>query len=563
MNTTQTSSAQCQVLVVGAGPTGLVLAAQLLARGIQTRVIDKGHGPHPESRAISIHARTVELLDTMGLADTFVERGHRVRRFHMYAGHRTVLDLDLARNGSPYGFMLHLPQSETERLLRARVRELGGGIEPGTELVGVSDHGDVVVATVRDAAGRESELSAGYVVGCDGAHSRLRYELGLTFDGQPYPQDWLLADVTLEGVGRDDESHVFFRPQGLPLVCLPMGRGRWRAVLPNSGERGGQAPSFAEVQDLIARRAPHRIRASDPGWLACFRCQMRSTGTYRRGRLLLAGDAAHIHSPAGGQGMNTGMSDAYNLAWKLALVAQGRAPDGLLDTYGDERVPVASGVLGLTDRIVGWSTMRHPAKRALRNTVLPAATSLPAVQTRAARRLSQVSVAYPPSAIVLPDGHRRAPKPGQRVANVEVMTEAGSTRLYDALRRGRHVLLVGGPGVRTAVEKAGLDCYPGLVDVVRGQVDIRPRRGSSGAFALVRPDGVLAVRGSSRDAARVRHYLRAVVSAPDPDRLTPGPCTGRQGNPGCSHSGSCARDEGSVGDTAAAVPGRPTWSTRP
>src|SRR5712691_72341 len=234
MTTTRTATRDCQVLVVGAGPTGLTLAAQLLARGIHARVIDKAEGPSPQSRALGIHARTMELLDTMGLADAFVDQGHRVRRLRMYASQRNLLDLDLARNGSRYGFTLHLPQSQTEALLRARVRKLGGTIEQRVELMRLAGRGDAVDATLRDVTGREIEVSAGYVVGCDGAHSRVRHEIGLPFDGQPYPQDWLLADVALDGAGSDGAVHAFFRPNGLPLVCIPMGGQRWRLVMANA-----------------------------------------------------------------------------------------------------------------------------------------------------------------------------------------------------------------------------------------------------------------------------------------------------------------------------------------
>jgi 2-polyprenyl-6-methoxyphenol hydroxylase-like FAD-dependent oxidoreductase len=514
MNATQPSTSHCQVLVVGAGPTGLVLACQLLARGVRVRLIDKSHGPAQQSRAVGVHAGTLELLDTMGLADTFIAHGHRVRRFRMYAGERSLLNLDMARNGSRFGFILHLPQSQTESLLRARLAELGGVVEQGVELVRLAEHGGVAEATLRGTAGRETELSAEYVVGCDGAHSRVRHELGLAFDGQAYPQDWLLADVAVDGAGRDDELHAFFRPNGLPLVCIPMGHDRWRVVMANAGDRHGRPPTLDEIQDLVSQRAPRRIVVSDPGWLSCFRSQLRSTSTYRSGRVLLAGDAAHIHSPAGGQGMNTGMMDAYNLAWKLALVIGG-APDALLNTYGQERVPAASSVLGLTDKLVSLLTMRHPVKRVLRDALIPSAAALPVVQNRAARRLSQVSVKYPANALIRADGARRGPRPGERVPDIEVSAGASSTRLYRVLRRGRHVLLVSNVGVRPALMLPDHDQVAGLIDIAGA--DLRALFGTTKraptAFALVRPDGVLAAKGPVSDAHEVTDYLRQVSAA--------------------------------------------------
>jgi 2-polyprenyl-6-methoxyphenol hydroxylase-like FAD-dependent oxidoreductase len=508
MTTTHTGTPDCQVLVVGAGPTGLTLAAQLLACGIHARVIDKGEGPAQQSRALGIQAGTLEVLDTMGLADAFIDRGHRVRRLRQYAGQRNLLDLDLARNGSRYGFTLHLPQSQTETLLRARVQELGGTIEQRVEMVRLAERGDAVDATLRDAAGREIEVSAGYVVGCDGAHSRVRHEAGLAFEGQPYPQDWLLADVALDGAGIDDAVHASFRPNGLPLVCVPMGGQRWRLVMANAGDRGGQPPAFAEIQELVAERAPWPMEVSDPEWLSSFRCHLRSATSYRRGRVLLAGDAAHIHSPAGGQGMNTGMMDAHNLSWKLALVADGRAPDALLDTYGQERVPVASGVLEFTDRLVRLLTMRNRAKRAVRDAVIPVVSRVPVVQRAAARKLSQLSVAYPRSPLVQPGGHGRGPKPGNRFPDVEVLSEHGPDRLHHLLGSGRHVLVVSGAGVRSALETAGVGRYAELVDVVSGD----PGSG----FALVRPDTILAARGSATDTHRVVGYLRRLCGRNEP-----------------------------------------------
>jgi 4,5-epoxidase len=225
---------------------------------------------------------------------------------------------------------------------------------------------------------------------------------------------------------------------------------------------------------------------------------------------MLAGDAAHIHSPTGGQGMNTGMMDAHNLAWKLALVVGGRAPDSLLDTYGQERVPVASSVLGFTDKLTGLLTMRSWAKRAVRDTVIPVVSRVPVVQRGAARKLSQLSVAYPRSPLVQPDGHGRRPKPGDRFPDADVRSERGPARLHHLLGCGRHVLIVSGAGVRSALETAGIACYAELVDVVGGDL--------GSGFALVRPDGNLAARGSAKDTHHIVGYLRRLCGHSEPER---------------------------------------------
>ncbi|HLQ56877.1 MAG TPA: FAD-dependent monooxygenase [Streptosporangiaceae bacterium] len=322
----QISRRDCQVLVVGAGPTGLVLACELLARGIRAHVIDQGDGVVLQTRALGIHARTLEVFDMMGLAERFIERGQVVRRFRMYTDGKTLVRLELARNGSGFGFMLDIPQDLTETILRQRVSELGGSIEQGIKLCGLTQDPGGATAMVSEPGGTMRAITADYVVGADGAHSRVRSELGLDFQGHPYSQDWLLADVHLDWDRPDDEVHAFFRRDGRPLICMPMREHLWRVILPYTGDRDRRAPTLEEIQQLVGERAPEPVSVSDPAWLATFRCQRRSTHTYRRGRVMLAGDAVHIHSPAGGQGMNTGIMDAHNLAWKLALVASGHSP---------------------------------------------------------------------------------------------------------------------------------------------------------------------------------------------------------------------------------------------
>jgi 2-polyprenyl-6-methoxyphenol hydroxylase-like FAD-dependent oxidoreductase len=502
----------CQVLIVGAGPTGLVLACELLTRGIGIRIIDKGDGVARQSRALGIHARTLEVLDMMGLAERFVARGQVVRRFHLYADGRTLVRLDLARSGSAFGCMLDVPQDVTETILRDRVFELGGQVEPSTELTGLSADPGGVTARVTGPGGEVATIAADYVVGADGAHSRVRSELGLDFRGHPYTQDWLLADVHLAWDRPEDEMHAFFRRDGRPLICMPMRGHLWRVILPYAGDRDRQAPTLEEIQRLVGERAPEPVPVSDPTWLATFRCQRRSTHIYRRDRVMLAGDAVHIHSPAGGQGMNTGIMDAHNLAWKLALVAGGDAPDALLDSYGAERGPVARDVLALTHALVTMGTVTRPGPRAARNVLVPLAGRLPPVQRRAVRRLSHVGVAYPSSPLTRRSRIRAGIRPGQRMPDLEVTDGERTFRLYSGMQHRAHVLLLCGqddvpPGLRRWLDR---------VIVVRAAGRAPARR-----VYLLRPDGYVAARGCAASPGALVAYLRQVFGPGRP--ASPGP----------------------------------------
>src|SRR5215469_12297523 len=286
------------ILVVGAGPTGLLLAAELARRGAAVRIVEKRAATCTESRALSLHSRTLEMLDSVGLAGEFLACGHPVRAICLYAGTRLLMRTDFRRLDSRYRFMLDIPQDQTERLLREHLDGLGVRIEHSTEVLDLTQDAGGADVVVRGPGDDTECIRAPYVVGCDGAHSTVRAAIGLSFEGHPYPQDWLLADVALDWDRTPEEMHAIFNSAGRPAVCLPMPHGRWRVFLPFAGERGRERrpPTLDEIAELMARRVPDRVRISDPTWLSSFRIQLRSAPGYRRERVLLAGDAVHVHS---------------------------------------------------------------------------------------------------------------------------------------------------------------------------------------------------------------------------------------------------------------------------
>ncbi|TNM38265.1 FAD-binding monooxygenase [Nocardioides albidus] len=437
----------CDVLVVGAGPTGLTLALQLLSRGVRTRIVDQDPGSPKMSRAIGLQPRTLETLDMMGIADRLVEIGHRTLRTSVYVGGRRRLGIDMTAADSAYRFILHLPQNRTEEVLRTRLAELGGEVERGVELVDLVQHGDEVTAALRDVRGHESRTSASYLVGCDGAHSRVRQLLAVPFEGAPYPFEWLLADAELDGVASDDEVHVYWGSAAQPLALIPIDGRLWRVSAPVRADRDGAAPTLEEIQELVDTRGPGGIVVRSPETLTCFRCQIRSTGTYRVDRVLLAGDAAHIHAPTGAQGMNLGINDAANLGWKLADVVTARAPGALLDSYGAERRPAAQQVMAMTDGMVRFILDPSPVRRALRRAIMPALRT-PLMQRRLADRMAQLAIAYPDSPLSRPGRVRGVPRPGARMPNIRL--HDGRT-LHEALRAGLPVLAGPADGLPASV----------------------------------------------------------------------------------------------------------------
>jgi 2-polyprenyl-6-methoxyphenol hydroxylase-like FAD-dependent oxidoreductase len=390
-----------EVLVVGAGPTGLMLAAELARRGVPFRVLDKALEPTQLSKAIAVHARTLEILHDMGIADELISRGVKLRGTQVFADGKTLVRASFDELDSHYPFILAVAQRETEAVLAEHLTKLGGVIERGVELTELTQDDDGVTCTLTKSDGSDEKLRVKYVVGADGASSTVRKRLGLDFAGSSYSEQFVLADVRVRWDLPDDCVSAFFSHEGvLAVFPLPKGRTRLIASTTVSASDEVRAPSLDEIRTRYASASHVAAEMDDPEWLASFRLHCRQVDRYQVGRVFLAGDAAHIHSPVGGQGMNTGMQDAHNLAWKLALVCHGKSKPELLDSYQAERHAIAANVLRGTDVATRAATLRHPVARAVRNHVARVLSSFEIVQQRIARTAAELDLAYRKSPIV-------------------------------------------------------------------------------------------------------------------------------------------------------------------
>lgn len=368
------------VLVIGAGPTGLALAASLVARGVTTTVVDQQAAGANTSRAAVVNARTLEVLEDLDLARRLVKEGVEAPRFTIRDRGRTLIPIDFSGLPTEYPYSLMVPQSTTERLLLERLEEVGGSVQRPRTVTAIDQDPEGVAATFEDG----DVVRARYAVGADGIRSIVRQQAGIDFEGSVYDESFVLADVKLAGDAPHDEVILYWATAGLTVVA-PLPDGTYRVVAPVAD--APEAPSAEFVQQILDTRVgAHRLEVTAVVWGSRFRVHHRVADTFRAGRLLLAGDAAHVHSPAGGQGMNLGIQDAVALAHALAAVLDG-APDSLLDEYSGTRRPIAKDVVAMTHRLTRLATL-PPAVRPIRNAVIGLAGRVPSIRLALARRLS-------------------------------------------------------------------------------------------------------------------------------------------------------------------------------
>ncbi len=523
------------VLIIGAGPTGLVAAIDALRHGLSVRIIDQNPQRSPHSKALVLHSRSLEVLDDLGCVAPVLRAGREFRALNILAGTRPVGRIEfrkLAWNDAPYPMWLTIPQSETERCLEERLNALGVTVERQTALRSLHQRPDGVDAELVRADGGALTCRAAWLVGCDGARSDVRHALGVALEGDTSGEVFVLADVAMESPLVDGEGYNVLAREGV-LLIVPMQRpGLVRLIAHLPEVRPDDEPPVIDLpmlQRIVDTRTGLATKLSALGWTSAFSPKHFIARSMRVRRAFLAGDAAHIHSPVGGQGLNTGIQDAYNLMWKLALVHRGLAAPTLLDTYHEERHPVGARMIRGVRRATRGLTLRAGLAQRLRNTLARVLLRFARVRDRMGAQLGMLLLRYPPSLATAAQHRAGSPRPGERAAQ-----QASTPALTQRLRGPHHTLLLfdGLDSPLTDTEhQASADLARSFAGDAARVVRVRRDAGSDEghladpdgavhrAFAAhrplavwIRPDKYVGFRGDPRSTETLRAYLDGVFS---------------------------------------------------
>jgi len=493
------------VLIVGAGPTGMTAAIELGRFGFDVRIVDRSEHMAEHSQALGVQARTLEQFQRYAIADIAVERGRKVTRAQFWSEGKQIASLPLSRISSVYPFILMLPQNETEAILSRHMEWLGIKAERGTELLSLDQQDRAITAVLRHPDGDREELHPRWVIACDGAHSFIRQKLGIPFEGGGVGLSFFLGDVQLDGPDTPtDELSVHFH-HGDVVFLARLTDKLIRIIVATHAMQQSQLrseidlPHFQHALDAAGIRA----QAHSPEWMTPFHVNDRQARHYRVGNVFLAGDASHIHSPVGGQGMNTGIQDVANLAWKMAAVARG-ANEGLLNSYESERGEVGKALLRFTERGLKLGSTTSPVLESMRDTLLPILTALRPVQRAMLGFISETAIEYRSSWTVMDFGGDGTLRAGDRFPDFELKQNAEGPllqkrTLLEDWKEPKHLALLLEPTDAELNELRQNLPYAAVLSVHAAELDREGLRalGTNKKLFIIRPDGYIGFRGHS------------------------------------------------------------------
>lgn len=431
------------VLVVGAGPVGLFCANELIRHGLNCRIIDKKATLSDKSKALGIHIRTLDVFKDCGFFEPVVEHGLAVEGMLIRSQGKDLVNASFKDIPANHHFLIDLPQDKTERILYEGLQAKSLDVEWQTELLSFSEEGSTVRARVRNHAGEEEEIECSWLIACDGAHSTVRQIANMPFIGGEYQQNWWLADLFIDWKLPENRMILYLSAKG-PLACFPMGQKRYRIVM-TAPSQNEQDPDISDIREEFKARTSHEEAAlSNPQWITKFYIHYRQVKHYRQKHVFFAGDAAHIHSPLGGQGLNTGIQDIYNLVWKLALVHKGLAKEALLDSYHEERYPIGREVLKKTDILTRAVIIKNPLAITLRNACLSFLMSFKVIKKKFIKQAAELDISYAGSPIVSESGRNKQFSAGYFLLDFSLMNMKTQSMqpLSEIVRGTKHHLLL-------------------------------------------------------------------------------------------------------------------------
>lgn len=539
------------VFIVGAGPSGLFIAAELLRHGLTCRIIDKSPTTTDKSKAIGIQARTLEVLNYIGIAEDCIANGLKIHHFIQMSHTKKLANISLDLIDSPYPFILSLEQSKTEAILIQHLEKLGCKVEREIELLSFEQTAENIHFTLRNNATQEiANCDSKWLIGCDGAHSTVRKQLNLPFEGISFPQIFSLADVELEWKYPRDAGTVFLNKTGLLFVLPLQGNKRVRLIFQlerandflkrNQTLAHGEIPpdilkepTLEEVAQIVHEYADPKAIIKNPQWTANFSINSRMIGSYKKDRVFLVGDSAHIHSPVGGQGMNTGLQDGFNLGWKLALVHKGLAKSSLLDSYQDERHYVGKKLLNGTERATSFILLRSTFLYYLRNAFISFFASFKAVQRKLLQIISETNICYPPSQWIVQKKNCQVKlKAGIRAPEAPILQQGVKSSIFNILKSSPsfHLLLIDLKHQCINLNSIGSSIESNYGKIVKVHLIVSSSSSSQGNYIqdaqgevqarygdltiyLIRPDGYIGYCGPLTDIEPIKDYLNNLMNS--------------------------------------------------